>query len=314
MSRKNKNGYRASYQPKNYGADFLQPTLVDRVLAQGSTSEKRAPVSGTGLVRCDEKSSYEYLRLPCGWLKTDFSYQRPIDEQRVERIVADFDPRLVNTLKVSNRDGKFYVFDGAHTLAALKRVHGNEDFLVDCKVFRGLTYEDEAYLFALQTGESKAVAFSIRLKALLISDSREAVDFRTHTANAGLHLSESGTSATTYTIAALAKAYKLYEECGAEQYEEILRLIVDTWGGAAWSLTGYILGGVAVFVREYGDSFKRDRFVKRLRGVTYEQLRDEARRQRRGSSDIAHALAMAKYYNATGGRGTVDPRLLTMKD
>ena len=45
-----------------------------------------------------------------------------------------------------------------------------------------------------------------------------------------------------------------------------------------------------------------------------ETLRDEARRQQRGSSDVAHALAIAKLYNLTGGRGTVDPRRLTVLD
>ena len=33
-----------------------------------------------------------------------------------------------------------------------------------------------------------------------------------------------------------------------------------------------------------------------------------------GSSDVAHALAIAKLYNLTGGRGTVDPRRLTVLD
>ena len=47
---------------------------------------------------------------------------------------------------------------------------------------------------------------------------------------------------------------------------------------------------------------------------SYETLRDEARRQQRGSSDVAHALAIAKLYNLTGGRGTVDPRRLTVLD
>ena len=48
--------------------------------------------------------------------------------------------------------------------------------------------------------------------------------------------------------------------------------------------------------------------------ATYETLRDEARRQQRGSSDVAHALAITKLYNLTGGRGTVDPRRLTVLD
>ena len=68
------------------------------------------------------------------------------------------------------------------------------------------------------------------------------------------------------------------------------------------------------FLREYGEEYSRGRFIKRLRSATYETLRDEARRQQRGSSDVAHALAIAKLYNLTGGRGTVDPRRLTVLD
>ena len=112
----------------------------------------------------------------------------------------------------------------------------------------------------------------------------------------------------------IAKAYRLYKEYGPEQYVQILQLLSDTWNGAAWSVTGYLLGGVAVFLREYGEEYSRTRFIKRLRSATYETLRDEARRQQRGSSDVAHALAVTKLYNLTGGRGTVDPRRLTVLD
>ena len=45
-----------------------------------------------------------------------------------------------------------------------------------------------------------------------------------------------------------------------------------------------------------------------------EVLRDEARRQQRGSSNVAHALAVTKLHKQTGGRGTVDPRRLTVLD
>ena len=148
----------------------------------------------------------------------------------------------------------------------------------------------------------------------MISGSQEATDFRAHTAQAGFQLADGAGSATKNTIAAIAKAYRLYKEYGPEQYVQILQLIYDTWNGAAWSVTGYLLDGVAVFLREYGEEYSRGRFIKRLRSATYETLRDEARRQQRGSSDVAHALAIAKLYNLTGGRGTVDPRRLTVLD
>ena len=193
-------------------------------------------------------------------------------------------------------------------------VNGTTNYMLTRMADNGLSYEDEAYLFALQSGESKDVAFNTRLRALMISGSQEATDFRAHTAQAGFQLADGAGSATKNTIAAIAKAYRLYKEYGPEQYVQILQLIADTWNGAAWSVTGYLLGGVAVFLREYGEEYSRGRFIKRLRSATYETLRDEARRQQRGSSDVAHALAVTKLYNLTGGRGTVDPRRLTVLD
>ena len=273
MSRKNKNGGRRNYSPRTYSRDFLRPTPIERAIQEASSVASPKAVAVSDRIACDDKCSYEYKRMPAAWLETDFSYQRKIDAARVERIVNSFDPRLANEVKVSFRDGKFYVFDGAHTLSALKRIHGEEAFMVDCKVYYGLSYEDEAYLFALQSGESKDVAFNTRLRALMISGSQEATDFRAHTARAGFQLAD-----------------------------------------GAGSATGYLLGGVAVFLREHGEEYSRPRFIKRLRSATYETLRDEARRQQRGSSDVAHALAIAKLYNLTGGRGTVDPRRLTVLD
>ena len=99
-----------------------------------------------------ENCGVEYTTLSSAVLESDTSYQRPIDAKRVQRIVDNFDPRVVNPLKVCFRGGRYYVFDGAHTLAALKEVKKFANFSVDCLVFHGLTYEDEAYLFALQRG------------------------------------------------------------------------------------------------------------------------------------------------------------------
>ena len=160
MSRKNKNGKRRNYTPKTYGRDFLTPTPIERAIQEVNKPASPQAVAVSDRIACDDKCSYEYKRMPAAWLETDFSYQRKIDSARVERIVNSFDPRLANEVKVSFRDGKFYVFDGAHTLSALKRIHGEDSFMVDCKVYYGLSYEDEAYLFALQSGESNAALFS----------------------------------------------------------------------------------------------------------------------------------------------------------
>ena len=48
-------------------------------------------------------------------------YQRATDIKRVNEIAKNFDERIANEPKVSFRDGKYFVFDGQHTLLARKR-------------------------------------------------------------------------------------------------------------------------------------------------------------------------------------------------
>ena len=153
MSRKNKNGGRRNYSPKTYSRDFLRPTPIERAIQEANKPASPQAVAVSDRIACDDKCSYEYKRMPAAWLETDFSYQRKIDSARVDRIVNSFDPRLANEVKVSFRDGKFYVFDGAHTLSALKRIHGEDSFMVDCKVYYGLSYED-----ALAEAQAKGFA------------------------------------------------------------------------------------------------------------------------------------------------------------
>ena len=63
-------------------------------------------------VQVNEKVYTVTRMLPSTLLVTDPKYQRPLEMGRVRRIVEKFDPGLVNILKVSHRDGKYYVFDG----------------------------------------------------------------------------------------------------------------------------------------------------------------------------------------------------------
>ena len=49
------------------------------------------------------------------------AYQRPLDEALVRKIVAHWNPDLMNLPKVSHRDGKYYVFDGQHTIVPMNK-------------------------------------------------------------------------------------------------------------------------------------------------------------------------------------------------
>ena len=81
-------------------------------------------------------------------------YQRGVERKRVELIARDFNEYIVNEPKVSFRNGRYYVMDGQHTIEGCILLNGGEDRPILCKVYTGLTMEQEALLFAEQNGHS----------------------------------------------------------------------------------------------------------------------------------------------------------------
>ena len=290
MSRKNRNINR-------HANKFLNPQKMQQKISDMAPQQQKA------LHMVDEKCGYEFTRLSSIALESDASYQRPIDAKRVARIVENFDARLVNPLKVSNRDGHFYVFDGAHTLAALKEVSKFENFMVPCMLFHGLTYEDEAYLFALQRGESKEVAAAYRIRALILSNNENAGDFRKRTQDAGFRLAPAH-SAATCSIACVEKLWRIYE-ADPKLYSDTLNLLMECWHGEKWSLTANIIGGMAMFLQVYGGEYKRERFLKNVGGSDLAALNKN--KTDNPKKDYCYAFAMMKLYNKGGGKGALKP-------
>lgn len=306
MSRKNRNASRRSYSRVHYKPDHLEPTPMDRLIEEANRPiRERANVSTSRTTMVNERVGYEYKFLTSTVLETDPSYQRRMNAAQVDRIVAEFNPLLVNAVKVSHRDGRFFVFDGAHTLAALRRIHEGKPFMVECKVFSGMTYQEEAELFALQTGTSRTVSFDYKLRAKLAAETPKEKAFLEATEAAGLHLSDVQRSSMRYVIAAKATAQRIFENFGADLYTDMLRLIVETWDAVEWSLSKPVLNGCATFLSVYGDEYKRDRFIRKLAYTNADELAAIARRQNVKDQPRQYALAILELYNK-GGRGRLD--------
>lgn len=310
MSRKNRNASRRSYSRVHYKPDHLDPTPMDRLIEEANRPiRERANVSTSHTTMVNERVGYEYKFLTSTVLETDPSYQRRMNAAQVDRIVAGFNPLLVNAVKVSQRDGHFFVFDGAHTLAALRRIHEGKPFMVECKVFSGMTYQEEAELFALQTGTSRTVSFDYKLRAKLAAETPKEKAFLEATEAAGLHLSDVQRSSMRYVIAAKATAQRIYDNYGADLYTDMLRLIVETWDAVEWSLSKPVLNGCAVFLNVYGDEYKRDRFIRKLAYTNADELAAIARRQNVKDQPRQYAMAILELYNK-GGRGRLDESLM----
>ncbi len=194
------------------------------------------------------------------------TYQRELNDARVHKIAAEFDERIANEPKVSCRGGRYYVFDGQHTIAARKLLNGGKDLPIRCKVFYGLTESDEALLFAQQTGVSAKLTAGARFRALVYGGDEDAEEFLKATEGVGLYVDCKQTRGVK-RLACIATAFELYKKVGDGTYREAMRTIVDAWGGDPDSLRAETVRGVVEFVDLYHGEYSRSRLVARLRQV-----------------------------------------------
>ena len=191
-------------------------------------------------------------------------YQRHLNASRVKRIAAEFDERIANAPKVSYRDGHYYVFDGQHTIAARKLLNNNSDLNIVCKVYSGLTEQEEALLFAQQTGISAPLTAGAKLRAKIHGGDPEAIAFQSATQRAGFGLSFNQSHAK-WKIACIATAFSEYRQHGERIYTDALRILAEAWEGDIDSLRSEVLQGVVRFIALYDHEYDPVRLIRQLK-------------------------------------------------
>lgn len=191
-------------------------------------------------------------------------YQRGLNYGRVREIAANFDERIANEPKVSDRDGGHYVFDGQHTVSARILRNGGEDLPILCKVYSGLTAKDEALLFAQQTGFAAKVYPGAKIRALVFAGDKDATDFVKATTSAGLRLSYNQVRGN-HQIGCVSAAFSHFQSVGAERYIEAMCLLAKAWNGHKDSMRTETIQGVIGFVDMYHDEYSPKRLVSRCR-------------------------------------------------
>lgn len=243
----------------------------------------------------DSAQNEKYMWLNNAVLQINPAIQRKISPMRVDAIVRHFSPNVANPIKVSFRDGKYYIFDGMHTREALCILNGTDDFPIFCRVYYGLTVEDEARLFAAQFGFSEAVSMGYRLRALAVAKDPEVLDFLKVTKESGLNIYLGSHTGRNGNIAATCAAFKAYRALGSAEYGRMLTMLHRTWAGESWSINRYMISGMARFMKMYEVSTPA--FVKAFREVTYAEIVMEAARFAGMSKDGAFAAAFADIYD-----------------
>ena len=180
-------------------------------------------------MRTSHTSAYQEMMINSKLLEVPRgSYQRELNAKRVRKIAAKFDPRLVNPPKVSYRNGRYYVFDGQHTIAVLKLLNGGRDLMIRCIVYTGMTESEEALLFAQQAGESAPLTPGDKMRAKIYGGDPECMAFLKATESVGLRL-DYAQRRGKHRIGCIGTAFEEFKRVGADLYKEALSLIVAAW-------------------------------------------------------------------------------------
>lgn len=208
--------------------------------------------------------SYRQMKIPASQLVIPReSYQRPFSHSRAKEIAENFDERIANEPKVSYRNGKYYVFDGQHTIEARVILSGDEDVLITCKVYYGMTEEEEALLFAQQTGISAPLSAGARIRAKIFGNDPVAVSFFKVNDALGIQLDYDHARGKN-RIGCIKTAFNSFKRIGEERYTEAMKILKTVWDGEPDSFRAENVLAITHFVDLYHEQYCPQRLMTQL--------------------------------------------------
>ena len=217
-------------------------------------------------------------------------YQRPVNDPVVDRLVREWDPRLLTPLVVSYRDGRYNLVDGQHRVCAMRKKNNGKDVTALCRVYRGMTYEQEAELYYKLDKAKGHLRLAHATKALVESGSNaEVIEIKRLLENAGFIWALDKPTGEPFEIGATRAVISAYHLLGGASFSRMLTLMARTWHGAAASMKASMISGMALFLKTYETELDDNVFIKRLSAVDPDEI------IRRGKVDFSTNKAALRY-------------------
>lgn len=229
-------------------------------------------------------------------LKTDMSYQSPVKESQVKKIVKNFDPQKLHTIVVNKRnDGQFFVIDGQHRVEALKELGIPT---IDSTVHEGLTVEEEAEMY-YGINDRPAKSPNSKGKSSLKFGDQNAIEIEEAVQNVGLSIDYDKKGTKEGYITAYASLQSVHKKYGKEFLEVVLQVIKSSFGLERRFYQAFIIKGFAQFIATYGNKIDVSHLINRLQEIGYEGFIQEANKKQVGFKTKKESLplALAEIYN-----------------
>lgn len=227
-------------------------------------------------------------------------YQRLVEDKDVEKLIREWDGRLLEPLVVSFRNGRYYLVDGQHRIVVLRRMNGGKDFMVPCKVYRGLTYEMEAELcFKLDKSRKKLTLAQSTIALVESGTDAEVMDIVRLIEKNGFLWTLDKEFPGDYEIRACRAVISAYRLLGSVAFDRMLSLMYHAWDGEPSSLKGNFISGMALFMKTYGPELENGAALNRLSAIDPEEVircgrQDHAVKR----TALRYARALLNRYNA----------------
>lgn len=229
-------------------------------------------------------------------LMTDMSYQSPVKEGQVKRILKNFDRDSLDAITVNLREnGFYYIIDGQHRVEVLKRLNIPT---VPAKIHVGLSIEEEAKLYRnINTRPTKSPNSIAKANITQGDEKAELINFSV--LQGGMQIDYDNQNPKYGYITAYKSLERVFEKHRGSGLTETLKFIKETYGDERRFFQGYIIEGFAKFLSTYYDDLKLNELSKRLKQKGFDDFMAEVNKQKPsfGSKKECLPFVLADIYN-----------------
>jgi len=193
-----------------------------------------------------------------------------IDQRRVDRMAASFDPRALGTVVLSVRsNGRMVVLDGMHRCAAA-RLAGYRPF-VNVEVFEGLTIPQEAQMFLLLNATKSPSAIS-KFLAGVVTEGAEVVEMNDIIQSHGWTVSNQVGPGFLSAVDAVGRIYASGNKTvSTGRHPEILdrtiEIVTAAWEHDQGAVQQHVLLAVAQLIGRFGPSLDTAKLVTEMQAT-----------------------------------------------
>lgn len=196
----------------------------------------------------------KYLKINTRDLQIPKHAQRGFNQRHADELARKWSMEKYKPIDVSFRNGKYWIIDGQHRVAALKQIHGG-DCTILCYVHYGMTELDESMFFLGQLDDTKPILTTDKMRIRYITGDDVVVGMVRGAEKAGFSV-DFATNKANNRIVALAALEQVYKALGYNDYVDMLVTLKKAYHGRSDSLCREILLGMAFFFKTYKGEFK----------------------------------------------------------